>query len=623
MLRIIIPKKAQAATNILWLLPTLLALQLFRCLNLCVLLSVSMTRRSPCAEEQPLLSVSTSEQRSDARKSQWHLFRYGLKVRSDNVVIWLRSITHKPSDIVSRALMCSSTETVAISAITYMWKIASDKIFARENPWVYTIILVMLYIVSTTLDYFRHLLWVRVETEASHAVVRVGFRHAMKLSRDFHVSESLPDTTKSINEGSTMVSAVSDIVFNVVPELCRLLFAITLLCVRLGEYEGFVVLISTLGMFYATSSVDSSCSQREAHDASYNLERRQHSAIQGYQEVTYFNQREHESSQHKWAQSKYKVKWVYYYTQHALVCIPQAIVLGVGLFLSLSIFYWRFSMGAATVGDFVMLATYWVAFTTSLLYFASLSKEMSSQAVKAEKFLKLLTKSPSVTDEPDAEPILIKEGKVEFKKVVFEYSGRNPVIKNVSFTVSPGRIVALVGPSGAGKSTILDLLMRQHLPKSGSIMIDDQDIKSVTGSSICEQIAIVPQKPFIWDLTIAENIKYGRADAAIEEVQEVCKEARIHEKIMSLPQGYESKVGSEGAGIDAPNAQRIRQYIAAQGCTTIIIAHDLSMVVDVDMIYYFERGVIKERGTHQELIDAGGNYHKFWASQSRAISKDN
>ncbi|MBC7320957.1 ABC transporter ATP-binding protein [bacterium] len=300
-----------------------------------------------------------------------------------------------------------------------------------------------------------------------------------------------------------------------------------------------------------------------------------------------------------------------------------------------------------------------MAFFTALLmmvdpiYSISRSFNTISQSAGAiGRIFELFEAEPLVKEKPNAITIPIR-GEIEFKNVTFGYSDGDPVIRNISFHVNPGEIVALVGRSGAGKTTIVNLLMRFYDPQEGSILIDKIDIRDFKIYSLRQQMSIVPQDTILFSDTILENIRYGTPYATRQEVIEAAKSANAHDFIMQLPKGYDTVIGEE-SGIRLSGGQRQRIAIARaflhnpkilildeatsaldpeseslvkdaiiklmKGRTTFIISHRLGFVREADHILVIENGEIVEKGTHKELLAKNGIYKRLYEAGSEAIS---
>jgi ATP-binding cassette subfamily B protein len=259
----------------------------------------------------------------------------------------------------------------------------------------------------------------------------------------------------------------------------------------------------------------------------------------------------------------------------------------------------------------------------------------------------ILDQNPEIRDAPDARDLVVSAGAVRFENVEFHYDADRPILRGVSFEAPAGHTVALVGPSGAGKSTISRLLFRFYEPSSGRITIDGQDIKAVTQVSLRAAIGMVPQDTVLFNDSILYNVQYGREGASDDEVRAAAENARIDGFIRSLPQGYGAQVGERGLKLSGGEKQRVaiaRTILKAppilvldeatsaldsfteleiqaalervsRGRTTLIIAHRLSTVVHADEILVLDKGIVSERGKHEDLLARGGLYAGLWNRQ--------
>lgn len=300
-----------------------------------------------------------------------------------------------------------------------------------------------------------------------------------------------------------------------------------------------------------------------------------------------------------------------------------------------------------SVEDVVSFMLYLSLFYTPVSGLAALLENLQQSLAGAERVALILDTQSAVRDEPDAAELKNVKGSVEFKDVSFHYANGVPVLKHISFSCRPGQMVALVGPTGVGKTTLTQLLSRFYDPTQGSILIDGQDIRKVTLRSLRQNIAPVLQDTFLFNGTIAENIGYARPEATEREIREAAAAACIHEDIMAMPDGYETRVGERGlrlsggqkqrvaiarailrrspiivldeatASVDVATERKIQKAIGgmAGNRTILAIAHRLSTIRHADLILVIHEGKIAERGTHEELMALGGIYEKMYRMQ--------
>ena len=318
---------------------------------------------------------------------------------------------------------------------------------------------------------------------------------------------------------------------------------------------------------------------------------------------------------------------------------------------------WLVAQGELSAADMATFALYISLFCTPIETLVN-STEMYQKAIAGFRRMdEVLRTEPDVADAPGAPDLAVGPGAIEYRGVCFSYpdveldengeARERPVIDDLNLTVRPGQTLALVGPSGGGKSTTCSLLPRFYDVASGSITIDGQDVRDVTQSSLRRAIGLVQQDVYLFDGTIGENIAYGKPGATAEEVAEAARRANIADFIESLPDGYDTEVGERGARLSGGQKQRIaiaRVFLKnppilifdeatsaldneservvqeslselARGRTTIVIAHRLSTIKGADEIATVEDGRVVERGTHEELLAAGGTYARYYRMQ--------
>ncbi|HBV87787.1 MAG TPA: ABC transporter [Desulfosporosinus sp.] len=264
-----------------------------------------------------------------------------------------------------------------------------------------------------------------------------------------------------------------------------------------------------------------------------------------------------------------------------------------------------------------------------------------------QRIFDYLDQKQEIENKPNATVLGVIKGKVDFEKVHFSYNSKVKVLEDISFSVNPGTMVALVGSSGVGKTTITNLIPRLYEVNKGSIKIDDRDIRDVTLDSLRSQIGIVMQEPYLFNDTIEENLRYGKKDATLKEMMEACKAAYIHDFIMTLPDNYKTIVGNRGIKLSGGEKQRVsvarvilkdprivildeatssldsvsERYIQKamvpllKNRTSFVIAHRLSTVLAADQIFVIENGTIAESGNHKELLKQYGLYRQIYNIQ--------
>lgn len=293
-----------------------------------------------------------------------------------------------------------------------------------------------------------------------------------------------------------------------------------------------------------------------------------------------------------------------------------------------------------------------VSFITGYLYgpilrLIQLNDQIARTNAALRRIFATLDTEPNIKDRPDAIPLPPIQGAVRYENVWFEYEPGQPVLKGINLDIKPGMMVALVGQSGSGKTTMINLLQRHYDVTEGRITVDGYDLRDVTLLSLRKQVGVVIQETILFNTTIRENIRYGRLEATDEEVEEAARAANIAHVIEGLPRGYDTRIGEEGIKLSGGEKQRIAIARAIlsdprilildeatsaldsetetliqealehlmQGRTSFVIAHRLSTIVKADLIVVMEKGVIREMGSHQELLQKGGVYAGLYNQQ--------
>ncbi|KAI0025409.1 hypothetical protein F4780DRAFT_328146 [Xylariomycetidae sp. FL0641] len=526
-----------------------------------------------------------------------------------------------------------------------------------KNPWVQVMIFAAFRLLSSEagLPLIRQLLWLPVEYYSQEAISIAAYSHVMNLSSEFHDTQSSSDLILAISNGQALSNLLESICFQAVPMMIDLVVAFTYLSTKFGPYEGFITVATALAFVQAASRIIARFKDKRKKMVKTFFEEHyvRQAGIQGWHTVSAFNQIPYEETRYSTALKSQISATKSIYFGYLLAHAFQYLILLAGLLAGAFLAVYQITRHQATAGDFVMLLTYWGQLTSPLRFFSQLGKRISQDFVHAERLLEVMLTKPTVVDTANAKPLQLRGGSVEFRNVNFSYDKKKDILKGVNLTVAPGATVAFVGSTGAGKSTILKLLDRFYDVTKGSIMIDNQDIRGVTLSSLRDCIGIVPQAPILFDDTVMNNIRYARLSASDEEIYEACKAAAIHEQIMGFTEGYTTRVGERGvklsggelqriaiarailkrpeivlldeatSSVDTETEQKIQDGLRAlcQGRTTFIVAHRLSTVMNADIIYVVSGGEVVESGGHEALIAKKGKYAELWSKQIFVRSK--
>jgi len=314
--------------------------------------------------------------------------------------------------------------------------------------------------------------------------------------------------------------------------------------------------------------------------------------------------------------------------------------------------YWE--QGLVTVGVFVLFQTYIISLIEQLWGFGRIIKSIYQSYADSKEMVEILLLPYEIEDSPTAKDLEVKDGQIEFENLDFSFNETRQILKNVNLKIKAGEKIALVGSSGAGKTTFVRLILRMYSATAGQILIDGQNIASVTQDSLRKNISLVPQDPILFHRTLAENIAYGKPDATTEEIKRAAQLAHCDEFIKNLPLGFETYVGERGVKLSGGERQRvaiarailknapilildeatssldsksealIQDALASlmKEKTTIVIAHRLSTIQKMDRIILIDKGQIVEEGTHESLLkNKDSNYKKLWELQAGGFLK--
>lgn len=586
----------------------------------------------------PRLQVTTD------REGNWRVSRRLLPY------LW-RHRTHTAIALLFLVLARAANVTVPVTLKHIVNQLDTDTIIV--TPIALLVAYGLLRFSATLFNEIRNVVFSRAGIQIVRNISVRVFEHLHNLSLSFQLDRKMGALSRDIDRGNLAVTYfLRIIVFNIIPVVIEIMMVLGILWKQLGGryvvITLIVIVVYSLYTYWITRWRTRFRVQMNDSESSANT--RLLDSLINYETVKVFGNEQQEGERYdqalyQWSEASFK-------NSLSLSClnVGQALIIVIGLTFLMILAADEVRQGGLTIGDFVMVNAFLIQLYIPLNILGSVYRDLNHSLVDMQRMFDLMDVEPEVINQPGAAQLSFNQGRIEFDRVSFAYRQDRGILKDISFTIPGGSMLAVVGPSGSGKSTLAKLLLRFHDPDSGSILIDDQDIKSLTQESLRSVMGVVPQDTVLFNETIRYNIGYGRPGSTDEQVTEAAKIAQVHEFISSHPQGYDILVGERGLKLSGGEKQRVAiARVALKGArvlifdeatsaldsrsekaiqkalervsansTTLVIAHRLSTVVNADEIIVLDQGSITERGNHDFLVTQGGLYAQMWKLQQKS-----
>ena len=498
----------------------------------------------------------------------------------------------------------------------------------------------------------RDVLFTRVRYRAMRRLTIRTLEHLHELSLRYHLERKTGAVSTDLHRGAASLSSLLNyFTFSILPVGVEFLL-VAIVLVHQYALVFTLIIFGSVALYIAYTLKLINWRIEYRHEMNRLESQANNDAVDSlinYETVKYFNNEQMESercnnSLRQWEDNAVKSQFAM-----STLNLGQSIIIAAGVTVVMFVAAQGVVDGQLTLGDLVMVNAILLQLFIPLGFLGVIYRSIRYSLADMDRLVKLLNEAPEIVDEENAPDLVASRGEVRFEHVDFAYQPERQVLRDISFTIAPGRKLAIVGESGAGKSTIARLLFRFYDINAGRILIDDQDISRVSQHSLRKVIGIVPQDTVLFNESIYYNLAYAKAGATRDEVMDAARKAHIHAFIESLPEGYDTVVGERGLKLSGGEKQRVaiartilkapkilvfdeatsaldsksEQSIltelkqAAEAHTTLVIAHRLSTIVDADEIMVLDKGRIVEQGSHQQLLQRQGHYATLWALQQK------
>ena len=564
--------------------------------------------------------------------------------------------------IVGASLLILTAKATTL-ALPYAYKRAIDAMsgpgLAQHglNGGAYTVALafVLAYALgrfgSVAFDNLRNIVFERVGQDATRALAEDVFGRLHKLSLRFHLARRTGEVTKTIERGTKSIDVMLYfLLFNIAPTVIELAAVAVIFYVSFGWPLVTATALAIVLYAWATRTITEwrNALREKMNRLDGQAMARAVDSLLNYETVKYFGSEAREEARYAQATRAYAEAAVKSENSLGLLNIAQALIVNLLMAGAMAYTVWGWSQGRLTVGDVVFVNTYLTQLFRPLDMLGMVYRTIRQGLIDMAAMFRLMDEPQEVADAPGAPALVVRRPAVAFDNVVFGYEPDRTILHGLSLEIPAGHKVAIVGPSGAGKSTIARLLFRFYDPQGGRVLIDGQDIRQITQTSLRAALGIVPQDSVLFNDTIGYNIAYGRDGAGPTEIEAAARAAALMPLIERLPQGFETEVGERGLKLSGGEKQRVAiartlvknppillldeatsaldtrteqdilatLHAVAQDRTTISIAHRLSTIADADTIFVLDQGRLAESGTHAALLRHEGLYAEMWARQA-------
>jgi ABC-type transport system involved in Fe-S cluster assembly fused permease/ATPase subunit len=591
---------------------------------------------------------------SAARHDGWGTLRRFLPY------LWPRDRPALKRKIVLAVLLVLASKAITL-ALPYAYKRAVDAMgMTGTATFQIAVAFVLAYALGrftgVLFDNLRNIVFERVGQEATRQLAVDTFNRLHRLSLRFHLARRTGEVTKTIDRGTKSIDVMLYfMLFNIAPTVIELAAVAVIFYFSFGW--GLVAATALAVVAYGAVTRWITDWRNALREQMNRLDgqalARSVDSLLNYETVKYFNAEAREARRYEESAQAYANAAVKSENSLGLLNIAQALITNLLMAGAMAYTVWGWSQGKHTIGDLVFVQTYLTQLFRPLDLLGMVYRTIRQGLIDMAQMFDLIDTPVEVADAPGAPALVVSRPTLTFDNVIFGYEPDRTILKGLSFEVPAGHQVAVVGPSGAGKSTIARLVFRFYDPWSGRILIDGQDIKSVTQESLRRVLGIVPQDSVLFNDTIGYNIAYGRGGAGLPEIEAAARGAALMDLIGRLPQGFETEVGERGLKLSGGEKQRVAiartlvknppillldeatsaldtrteqdilatLHSVAEGRTSLTIAHRLSTIADADTILVLNDGLLAEQGTHGELLRRGGLYAEMWARQAEAIEE--